>query len=248
MSERISSPSTGKKKGTCDGYTLRKSRMTMHSFSKLVIVDTRSLSACTSADSIFRATSGSCTAAAGSKLEASGVPTKPGPVQLRCSFTAASFALPPLQEEEWMAADTGARSQDLLQIAEVETVTPVLPGSKHPQEGHHVGCLCIGEEDAGQESKGNQAIAPYKEENDLETIVGEAEELEVDGRANKKENGDVAAVNKEEPDKGDQQQGQQQLRQPAVEDGSQQTAEVQAQAYNMERRRTVLLTNAGSMK
>ena len=81
-------------------------------------------------------------------------PTKPGPVHCGCCFTAASTALPPLQEEEWMAAHTSARSQDLLQvpgqhhchhslnsthacdidpvvvvvvqIAEVETVTPVL--------------------------------------------------------------------------------------------------------------------------
>lgn len=73
------------------------------------------------------------------------------------------------------------------------------PGPKHPQEGHHVGCLCVGEEDAGQESKGNQAVAPYKEEDDLEAIVGEAEEFEVDGRADKKKNGDVAAVDEEEP-------------------------------------------------
>lgn len=70
---------------------------------------------------------------------------------------------------------------------------------KHPQEGHHIGCLCVGEEDAGQESKGDKAVAPYKEEDDLEAIVGEAEELEVYGRANNKKNGNVAAVDEEEP-------------------------------------------------
>ncbi len=43
-------------------------------------------------------------------------PTKPGPVHCGCCFTAASIALPPLQEEEWMAAYTSARSQDLLQV------------------------------------------------------------------------------------------------------------------------------------
>ena len=73
------------------------------------------------------------------------------------------------------------------------------PCSKHPKECHDVGRLGVCEEDASQEGKGNQAVAPYEEEDDLEAVVGEAEELEVDGRSDKKKDGNVAAINEEEP-------------------------------------------------
>ena len=54
-------------------------------------------------------------------------------------------------------------------------------GAEYPQESHNIGCSGISEEDAGQESPGNEAVAPHKEEDDLEAVVGEAKEFEVDG-------------------------------------------------------------------
>ena len=53
-------------------------------------------------------------------------------------------------------------------------------GAKHPQESNHIGSFGVREEDACQEGKGYEAVAPHKEEDDLEAVVGETKELEVD--------------------------------------------------------------------
>ena len=71
--------------------------------------------------------------------------------------------------------------------------------AEDPQEGHHISCLGIGEKHTGQKGKGDEAVAPHKEEDNLEAIVCEAKELEVDGGADKQQDGDVAAVDEEEP-------------------------------------------------
>ena len=73
------------------------------------------------------------------------------------------------------------------------------PRPKHPQEGHNVGGLGAPEENAGQEGKGDEGVAPNKKEEDLEAIVGEAEELEVDGGADQQQHGNVDTVDEEEP-------------------------------------------------
>lgn len=73
------------------------------------------------------------------------------------------------------------------------------PRAKDPQERHHIGRLGVGEEDARQEGTGDHAVTPHKEEDDLEAVVGEAEELEVDSGAHDEKDGNVAAIDEEKP-------------------------------------------------